>query len=128
MKKFGILITAVLFLAVPVRAFAGLCPNGGNFGSLCNIRVAQSGGVVGAIIQLLLVIAVVLCLFYLVYGGIRYITSGGDKAKVEQARSALVAAIVGLIISLLAFFIVGFVLYFFTGQGLSSLNIPKLTQ
>ncbi len=46
----------------------------------------------------------------IIYGGFRYITSGGDSNKVGSAKNALIYAIVGLIIVALAQVIVHFVL------------------
>jgi ABC-type Fe3+ transport system permease subunit len=130
----GLALLALAFSASSMQVFAAttnsvsepLCPTG--FGSLCSLQIQNGGGAIGAFIQLLLVIAILICLFYLIYGGVRYIMSGGDKGKVDQARSTLVAALVGLIIACAAFFIVNLVLSFFTGNGLAGLKIPKLTQ
>jgi len=134
MKKLaysGLTLLALATFASSMQAFAAtsvsepLCP--ASFGNLCAIRL-DNGGLVGAIIQILLIIAIIICLFYLIYGGVRYIMSGGDKGKVDQARNTLVAALVGLIIALASFFIVGLVLGFFTGHGLGALTVPTLTQ
>src|ERR1700750_2980295 len=57
------------------------------------------------IINAIIVIGIVLSLIFLLYGGIRWILSGGDKGKVDAARSTIVAAIVGLIIVILAYVI-----------------------
>lgn len=112
-----------------VPAYAqSICPKGANFGSLCNLKADKIGSVVGAVIQLLLVLAIILSLLFLIYGGVRYISSGGDKGKIDQARGTLTAAVVGLIISLLAFFVVSIVLVIITGQGLSTLTLPTLLQ
>ncbi len=46
----------------------------------------------------------------IIYGGFRYITSGGDSSKVGNAKNTLIYAIVGLIIVALAQLIVRFVL------------------
>lgn len=115
------------YLSVHPAYAQGLCPPG-QFGSLCTIKVENTGVTIGGIIQLLLVIAIVLSLFFLVFGGIRYISSGGDKGKVDQARAGITAALIGLVISLLGYFIIGVILNFFTGQGLSNLSIPTLLQ
>jgi type IV secretory pathway VirB2 component (pilin) len=56
-------------------------------------------GIVGAISVLIVVIA-----------GFRYITAHGDPKGVAQARNAITYAVVGLLVSLLAFSIVTFVL------------------
>ncbi len=50
------------------------------------------------ILQIVLIISVLLVLFQLVLAGVNWITSGGDKAKTEGARSRIVAAIIGLVI------------------------------
>lgn len=123
-KVTQIVVPLLILLALPQAAFAQgtLCP--GNFQALCAIKA--EGGIVGNIINILLVISIVVSLFFLIWGGIKWITSGGDKGKIEQARSTLIAAVVGLAISLLAFFIVDFVLGFFTGQGMNSLQVPTL--
>jgi len=46
----------------------------------------------------------------IIYGGFRYITSGGDSGKVGNAKNTLIYAIVGLIIVVLAQLIVNFVI------------------
>jgi len=47
----------------------------------------------------------------IVYGGFRYITSGGDSGRVGNAKNTLIYAIVGLVIVALAQIIVKFVLH-----------------
>ena len=117
-----------LWLSSIAPAYAtSICPKG-DFSSLCNIKVDKIGNVIGTVVQVLLIIAIILCLFFLIYGGIRWITSGGDKGQIAQARATLTAAVVGLIISLLAFFILNIVLLVVTGKGLSTLTIPTLLQ
>lgn len=133
MKKTAFFTTWMAFIAlwlasyVPVYA-ESICPRSGGFNSLCQLKVNKIGGIIGAVIQVLLILAILLCLFFLLYGGIRYISSGGDKGKIDQARGTLTAAVVGLIISLLAFFILNLVLFVITGRGLSTLTIPTLLQ
>lgn len=117
----GIFLQAQAAHAAP----GDLCPPG-DFANLCKLDVAKGGNsIVGTIVQFLLIIAVVLALMYLVYGGIRYITSGGDKAKVDAARSHITAAVVGLILAFAAYLIVNVVAYVF-GVNITKLAIPKL--
>lgn len=56
-----------------------------------------------------LIVAGILALFYLIYGGIRYIRSGGDQEKVKGARETLTYALIGLIIIVLSFGIINFI-------------------
>jgi len=127
MKRFAALLAVVSSFVVAVPAYAmSICPQGTNFGSLCNLKPNKVGSAVGVAIQVLLVIAIISCVFFLIWGGIRWITSGGDKGKVDQARSTLTAAIIGLVVALLSFFILNVILIVVTGQGITTLTIPTL--
>lgn len=46
----------------------------------------------------------------LIWGGLRYITSGGDSKKITDAKNTILYAIIGLVIAVLAFAIINFVL------------------
>jgi hypothetical protein len=46
----------------------------------------------------------------LIYGGFKYITSGGDESGAKSARNTIIYAVVGLVIVALAQFIVKFVI------------------
>lgn len=48
-------------------------------------------------------------LLYFVFGGLAWLSSGGDKGKVESARTQMTNAAIGLIIVVLAQFIIGIV-------------------
>jgi len=50
-----------------------------------------------------------LALGYLMWGGIRYTTSRGDRLAVEGAKKQIVAAIVGLLVVVGSYFILSFV-------------------
>lgn len=53
---------------------------------------------VTSLLQIALIASVIIVLFQLVTAGINWITSGGDKAKTDSARSKIVAAIIGLVL------------------------------
>lgn len=55
----------------------------------------------------------IILLAFLVWGGIEWTMSGGDKGKVESARNKLVNAVIGVAIVAAAFAIWKAVLYFF---------------
>ncbi len=56
----------------------------------------------------LTLLAGVIAVFFLVFAGIRYITSGGDPVKAKAARAGLLSAVIGIIIITSTFFIVRF--------------------
>jgi TRAP-type C4-dicarboxylate transport system permease small subunit len=47
---------------------------------------------------------------FIIYGGIQYSTSSGDASKVSKAKNTIMYAVIGLIVSALAFAIVNFVI------------------
>ena len=57
----------------------------------------------------LFVVAAFLAVLYLMYGGVKWITSRGDKVQVEAARKHIVAAIIGLVIVMGSFFTINVV-------------------
>lgn len=64
----------------------------------------------GITISMLAVI--ILASFVIIMGGIQWTTSGGDKQKIHQARLRITFAIVGLIVALLALFVINLIFGF----------------
>jgi hypothetical protein len=130
MKKILTATTGALStLAFALPAYAqnlDPCAGSGQFSKLCKLNSNNLGSIVGAGIGFLLAIAVIIALFFLVFGGIRWMTSGGDKAKVESARNHIIAALIGLVIAFLAFFILSLALSIF-GLSLNKISLPKIS-
>lgn len=78
------------------------------------------------IVAFFVILAVVIALLYLLYGGIKWITSGGKKEEVEAARTHIIAAVIGLAVVFLAIFILSIVLAAF-GIKFDKLEIPNIT-
>jgi len=123
-----------LFLFVTVApAFAVTkvdpCPQGKDAGGvgfnvLCGLTL--DGGIIGTLITIAFILAVIIALAFLIFGGIKWIISGGDKTKVEEARGTIVAALVGLILVFLAFFLINFLLRFFNLGDVGKLEVPNI--
>lgn len=62
------------------------------------IKITDFGKLFSGAVVILLLVAFVLAFFFLIIGGITWLTSGGDKSGVESARGRIIAAIIGLII------------------------------
>ena len=77
-------------------------------------------------IVIALIVAALIFFFMLIFGGIKYITSGGDKGKTQEARDRITAALVGLAVVASAWAIMLIISYFF-GIDILSGNItpPK---
>lgn len=52
----------------------------------------------------------VLAVIMIIWGGIRYVLSGGDSGAVSSAKKTILYAVVGLIVAILAYAIVNFVI------------------
>ena len=67
-------------------------------------------GVFTNITNTALAIVGIVSVIMLIWGGLRYVVSGGDSKKVTDAKNTILYAIIGLIIAVLAYAIVNFVL------------------
>lgn len=133
MKKITALalpLFSYLSFSLPALAATGpiqIQPCTGNFTALCTLGTGNIGSIVNAVITLMFVVAVLVALAFLIWGGIKWITSGGDKAGVEAARNQIVAALVGLVIVFLSYFLLNFLMRFFgLGDIPTILTIPSL--
>lgn len=52
----------------------------------------------------------IVCVVFIILGGITYMTSSGDAGKVKKGRDTIIYGIIGLVICVLAFAIVNFVI------------------
>ena len=91
-----------------------------NFNILCNASPAHA---LGSILTAVFVIALVLTLAYLIYGGVRWVLSQGDKVKVDAARQHIINAIVGIILIFLSYFLLNIVAQMFFQTNLSNLTV-----
>jgi len=62
------------------------------------------------VVNIFSIIVGIIAVIMIIFGGFKYITSGGDSGNVSGAKNTLIYAIVGLVIVALAQFIVRFVL------------------
>ena len=125
MKKLLPVLTVILSLVgimgFSQPAMAAKCPDGTLHAGKdkpiaeCNLPDAEVGetdittiisNVINVVIGLVGVVAVIV----MILGGITFITSQGDSAKVTKAKNTILYGVVGLVVAMLAFAIVNFVL------------------
>jgi hypothetical protein len=111
---------SVAFATSPVVAFAQ------NKVSITNQDVSlpkgfflDPGNLLNTILRIVLIIGVLLVFFFLIQGGLEWITSGGDKGAVEKARNKITNAVIGLVILVASYAILTLVLNFL---GIGSFN------
>lgn len=93
---------------------------GSDLGSLdttggCTAATGNQGttriqSIVETVINIFSVIVGVVAVIMIIWGGFKYITSGGDSGNITSAKNTIIYAIIGLVIVALAQFFVQFVL------------------
>lgn len=112
-------MVAVVFAA---EESFNLKPEGGLAGALSNLTLPK---IVSGALQLALTFAAIIFFFILVWGGIQWIVSGGDKAATEASRGRITAALVGLVIVFAAWAIAALIGTFF-GVDIFNLKIVNI--
>ena len=69
-----------------------------------------SAGVLTSLTGVLLYIVGALSVIMIILGGLRYVVSGGNTASVTAAKNTILYAVVGIVVSLLAYAMVNFIL------------------
>ena len=77
------------------------------------------GTMFSSILNVVMLVAALLVFAYMIWGGVEWITSGGDKSKAESARNKLTSAIIGLVIIAASYAIITLVVQFL---GFSDFN------
>ena len=89
-------------------------------------NITNLGSLVSGAIGITLLLAGVLLFAYLAWGGIQWITAGGDKAQVEAARGRITNALTGLVIVAAAWALIGLIEYFLGVKFTETLDLPRL--
>lgn len=69
-------------------------------------NVSDATTIITRVIQVLLAIAGLVAVIFLIVGGFRYITAGGNEETAESAKKTILNAIIGIVVIILAFVIV----------------------
>mgnify|MGYP000502680230 FL=1 len=111
----GMLIVGLLGVFTPVVSAANginICSNGNENSVYCqnkNTGETQVNGIIKTIVGVLLMAVGAISIIMIVIGGILFALSSGDAQKAAKARSTILYAVVGLIVSVFASAIVNFV-------------------
>ena len=111
----GILMIGLLGVFTPVVSAANgidICSNGNENSVYCKNKGSgetQVNGIIKTIVEVLLTAVGAISIIMIVIGGIMFALSSGDAQKAAKARSTILYAVVGLIVSVFASAIVNFV-------------------
>jgi type IV secretion system pilin len=93
------------------------------------IGISDFGNLISNGIKIAIMLAALLTFVFLIWGGIEWITSGGNKEKYEAARNRITAALVGLAIVAAAWAIMTIISTFFNVDILNDgLIIPNANE
>jgi hypothetical protein len=112
-----VIMGAFTFLPVSSAGAAALdsACTGNSDSALCQpaVKDKSSSQVVGAIVNTLLYVVGGLSVVMIIVGGLLYVTSQGDSGGITRAKNTILYAVIGLIVSFLAYAIVNWVLHLF---------------
>ncbi|MCL5095813.1 MAG: hypothetical protein M1575_03785 [Patescibacteria group bacterium] len=118
LAKIGLSLGLLLTQVAPVIAADITIPDTAGVGRI------TIGSLIGGIVGVAILIAGLLAFIYLVWGGVEWISSGGDKAGMESARNRITAAFVGLGIVVASWAIAKLMGTFF-GIDIFNITLPK---
>ncbi len=125
MRKFLLLSSTLSYLATAPHAFAQSIkvdkPTIGNN----PVGYTDLGDFINKSVSLVFIVAVIAVLIMLVWGGLQWILSGGEKEAVGEARRRIVNALIGLAILAVAFAIAQVAGTFLGFNLFSDLPIPS---
>lgn len=85
---------------------------------------AYGGNLITTALTILFVFGIALTIILLIYSGIQWVTSEGDKQKIQAARSRLIYTIIGFLIIAGGFAIVNAIVRLLGGSPKFFLNTP----
>jgi hypothetical protein len=115
------LLPAVVYADAQATIDQGLCQgtsldtNATNCSANATAAQSKINDLLTQVINIFSIIVGIIAIIMIIYGGLKYITSGGDSGNVSGAKNTIIYALVGLVIVALAQFIVHFVLGKATG-------------
>jgi hypothetical protein len=75
-----------------------------------NVPKADPNNVIAGVLNSVYFMIGIAAIIAIIVGGIMYATSGGDSNQITKAKNVILYAVIGVIVTLLAFGITGFVI------------------
>jgi hypothetical protein len=98
-----LILTSAAILSQPLSAVYAMGGNNNDFQiETPDEAITNIPALIGFAVQLLFIVAGLVAFVYLMLGGIKWITSGGDKGQVEAARNQIIQALIGLVVVFVA--------------------------
>ena len=94
--------------AEPIDVLNAACK--GRTNAVCTSGSDDVYGLIKNVISILVTIVAFVSVIMIIVGGIQYATSGGDASQTKKAKDTVIYAVVGLVISIMAYAIVNWVI------------------
>ena len=104
---FGLVIPSTVFATDPI---CDKLSGDARIAAGCGTETSVVGNTAVNIINIFLYVVGVVAVIMIIYGGFLFMTSSGDAGKVAKAKSVLLYAVIGLVVTVLAYAIVKFVI------------------
>jgi len=122
------LTLGALAMGAPIAFAAGTDTTIGIDAKGAGFNITDVSKLINALLQVTLGIVGLLVFIFLIWGGVEWITAGGDKSKTESARQKITNAIIGLAIVASAFAISKILGAFFGVSVGTDIKIPTAAQ
>lgn len=117
MRKTALVLSALFIIAlilVPHPTYAAACANNPNRivplpGSFPQVGCGNDNSVIENVLKIAFGALATFSLLFIVIGGFRYTLSGGDSNAVATAKKTIIYAVLGLVLGISVFVIVGFI-------------------
>ena len=76
------------------------------------------GNILSAAVAVVFYVGIAICLIFMIIGGIKYATSGGDEKQMMAARGTITNAIIGFVVVVGFRFLIDLVIKFLGGAGI----------
>ncbi|MFW6110142.1 MAG: hypothetical protein ACOC6Q_01830 [Patescibacteria group bacterium] len=97
----------------------------GNIAAHMDWPFTDLGNVLSSFIQVATLLAGILLFIYFTFGGIKYITAGGDKEATAEAKAMITNAVVGVVLVVAAFALTRIVETVFGIRILGGITLPR---
>ncbi len=88
-RKWGWVVPAAL-IALPILSFAAV-----NLPTGTELTLTKVQQLIETLANWLIIIGVVIAVIFIIWGGIKYMASGGDAAKAKEATTAIRNGVIG---------------------------------
>lgn len=87
-----------------------ICKDNQTKQSTTDNSIYGKNGIIGKVVQLLAILIGIVAVIMIIIGGLKYVMSSGNPESINSAKNTILYAIIGLIVAVLAQFIIVYVI------------------